>query len=356
MKKWNFSRLLPLLLVLVGNIAFAFSVKLFILPAKLISCGTTGIGMVVEHMTDIPMSTFILVFNLVMLTIGWIVLGRKFAMTTIFSSIFYPLMLEFLNMTLGDFVITENQLLQTIFGGMCMGGSLGLVIRGGASTGGMDIPPLIINKFFRIPVSATLWMFDLVIMLCQLTFHPLEDLLYGVLLILSVSFALNKVMLFGTSRTEVKIISEHSDEIRQAILKEVDRGCTLLHGEGGYQGNELNVILSVVSNHELPKIERIARQIDPGSFVIISQVLVDLVLYTSSMTFYDPRAARMFDYYRQMKHGNRSEVSIRISEMMPTCVDGCPECLLGEENVGVVINPGDVVDKRLLHLLLEEAI
>ena len=87
-KKLNISKLLPLLLVLIGNIAFAFSVKLFILPAKLISCGTTGIGMVVEHMTDIPMSTFILVFNLVMLTLGWIVLGKKFAMTTIFSSMF----------------------------------------------------------------------------------------------------------------------------------------------------------------------------------------------------------------------------------------------------------------------------
>ena len=271
-EKWNLDRLMSLGLVLVGNIAFAFSVKLFILPAKLISCGTTGIGMVVEHMTNIPMSTFILVFNIVMLSIGWAVLGRNFAMTTIFSSVFYPLMLEFLNQTLGDFVITDSQLLQTIFGGMCMGGSLGLVIRGGASTGGMDIPPLIINKFFRIPVSATLWVFDLIIMLCQLSFHPLEDLLYGVLLILSVSFALNKVMLFGTSRTEIKIISEHSDEIRQAILQQVDRGCTLLHGAGGYRGEELNVILSVVSNHELPKIERVAREVDPGCFVIISRV------------------------------------------------------------------------------------
>jgi uncharacterized membrane-anchored protein YitT (DUF2179 family) len=266
------NRLISLGLVLLGNILFACSVKLFILAANLISCGTTGIAMVVEHMTHIPMSSFILVFNLVMLTIGWFVLGKGFAMTTIFSSIFYPLMLEFLNRTLGDFVITESQLLQTIFGGMCMGGSLGLVIRGGASTGGMDIPPLILNKFFRIPVSATLWMFDLVIMLCQLTFHPLEDLLYGVLLILSVSFALNKVMLFGTSRTEIKIISEHSEQIRQAILKEVDRGCTLLHGTGGYQGNEVKVILSVVSNHELPKIERVARAIDPASFVIVSRV------------------------------------------------------------------------------------
>jgi len=189
---WNLNRILSLLLVLVGNIVFALSIKLFILPANLISCGTTGIALVVDHMTDIPMSTFILVFNVVMLVLGWAVLGRSFAMTTIFSSIFYPLALEFLNRTLGDFIITENLMLMTIFGGMCMGGSLGLVIRGGASTGGMDIPPLIINKFFRIPVSATLWMFDLIIMFCQLSFHPLEDLLYGVLLIISVSFALNK--------------------------------------------------------------------------------------------------------------------------------------------------------------------
>jgi uncharacterized membrane-anchored protein YitT (DUF2179 family) len=271
-EKINMNRLISLGLVLLGNIFFACSVKLFILPANLISCGTTGIAMVVEHLTRIPMSAFILVFNLVMLTLGWFVLGKQFAMTTVFSSVFYPVMLEFLNRTLGDFVITDNLMLMTIFGGLCMGGSLGLVIRGGASTGGMDIPPLILNKFFRIPVSATLWIFDLISMLCQLSFHPLEDLLYGVLLILSVSFALNKVMLVGTSRTEIKIISENAQEIRQAILQEVNRGCTLLHGTSGYRGNELNVILSVVSNHELPKIERVARQIDPGCFVIISRV------------------------------------------------------------------------------------
>ena len=268
----NWNRLFSLALVLVGNIFFAISVKLFILPANLISCGTTGIAMVVDYYTSIPMSGFILVFNLIMLSIGWLVLGRNFAMTTIFSSIFYPLALEFLNRTLGDFVITDNQMMQTIFGGLCMGASLGLVIRGGASTGGMDIPPLVLNKFFHIPVSATLWAFDFTIMLCQMSFHPLEDLLYGVLLIISVSIALNKIMLFGTSRTEIKIISEYSDEIRRAILSQVDRGCTLLHGAGGYRQNELNVILSVVSNHELPKIERVAREIDPACFVIISRV------------------------------------------------------------------------------------
>jgi uncharacterized membrane-anchored protein YitT (DUF2179 family) len=269
---WNMNRLMSLALVLVGNIIFAFAVKLFILPANLISCGTTGIAMVVDYYTSIPMSTFILVLNVVMLSIGWWILGKAFAMTTIFSSIFYPLALEFLNRTLGDFVVTEDPLLQTIFGGLSMGMALGMVIRGGASTGGMDIPPLVINKFFHIPVSATLCAFDFTIMLCQMSFHPLEDLLYGVLLIISVSVSLNKVMLFGTSRTEIKIISEYSDEIRKAILQQVDRGCTLLHGAGGYRCNEINVILSVVSNHELPKIERVAREIDPNCFVIISQV------------------------------------------------------------------------------------
>ena len=268
----NWNKLISLLLVLVGNCTFTLTVKLFVMPASLISCGTTGIAMVVEHLLDIPMPTFIFVFNMAMLCLGWAVLGRGFAMTTVFSSVFYPLALEFLNRTIGDFVITENLLLQTVFGGLGLGLSLGLVIRGGASTGGMDIPPLILNKLFRIPVSATLWIFDLIIMFCQLSFHPLEDLLYGILLILSVSISLNKVMLFGTSRTEIKIISEHSETIRQAILREVDRGCTLLHGTSGYRGNEVNVILSVVSNHELPKIERVARQIDPGCFVIISRV------------------------------------------------------------------------------------
>lgn len=270
--KWDLNRLMPLLLVLVGNILYVFTVKLFILPANLISCGTTGIAMVVENLLHIPMSGFIFVFNVAMLCLGWWILGRKFAMTTVFSSLFYPIALELLNQTLGDVVVTENLLLNTLFAGLGLGLSLGLVIRGGASTGGMDIPPLILNKLFRIPVSATLWAFDFCIMLAQMRFHPLEDLLYGIVLLIAISTTLNKVMIFGTSKTEVKIVSEKAAEIRDAILSKVDRGCTLLHGEGGFLKQQTEVILSVVSNHELPKIERLARDIDPACFMIINQV------------------------------------------------------------------------------------
>lgn len=266
------NRLLSLMQVLIGNIIYALTVKLFLLPANLISCGTTGIALVVEHLTKIPMSLFILLFNIVMLLVGWAVLGRKFAMTTILSSLFYPIALEVLNRVLGDVQITENILLNVLFAGMGLGLSLGMVIRGGASTGGMDIPPLILNKLFHVPVSASLWVFDFCIMLSQMAFHPLEDLLYGGLLLIVISVTLNKVMLLGTSRTEVKIISEKALEIRDGILSQVDRGCTLLHGEGGYRQQQTEVILSIVSNHELPKIERLARSIDPACFIIVSRV------------------------------------------------------------------------------------
>ncbi len=270
-KDWK-SRLLSLAFVLIGNIIYALSVKLFILPANLISCGTNGIAMVVSNLTPIPMSAFILIFNVVMLGVGWLVLGRQFAMSTIASSLLYPVLLELLNILLGDLVITEQLLLNALFGGMGLGLSLGIVMRAGASTGGMDIPSLILKRFFRIPVSASLWIFDFFIMLSQLLFHTMEDLLYGVLLLIVISFTLNKVMLFGTSKTEVKIISSRSDDIRQAILSRVDRGVTLLSGKGGYLQNATEIVLSVVSNHELPKIERLARDIDPECFMIVSRV------------------------------------------------------------------------------------
>ena len=265
-------KLLSLLLVIFGNCIYALSIKLFVIPANLISCGTTGIALVVNQLTGIPLSGFIFVFNVVMLALGWWILGRQFAMTTVISSLFYPIALEVLNHTLGDIRITDNQMLNVLFAGMGLGVSLGIVIRGGASTGGMDIPPLILKKYLRIPVSASLMTFDFCIMLCQMTFHPLEDLLYGVLLLIVISLSLNKIMLLGTSKTEVKIISDQSDAIRQAILSQVDRGCTMLQGKGGYLGKDTQIILSIISNHELPKIERLAREIDPNCFVVISRI------------------------------------------------------------------------------------
>ncbi len=266
------NKVLSLAMVLLGNFVYALTVKLFLLPANLISCGTTGIALVVNHVTGIPISWFIFAFNMVMLLFGWWILGRKFAMTTVLSSLFYPIALEVLNHFLGDVRITEDILLNTLFAGLGVGGSLGIVIRAGASTGGMDIPPLVLKKLLHIPVSVSLWTFDFCIMLSQMMFHKGEDLLYGILLLMVISFSLNKLLLLGTDRTEVKIVSSQAAQIRDAILSRIDRGVTMLHGEGGYLRAPTEVILSVVSNHELPRIQQMARAIDPDCFMIVTRV------------------------------------------------------------------------------------
>lgn len=258
--------------VLVGNLIYALIVKLFILPTSLMSSGTTGIALFMNHVFDIPVSLFILIFNLCMLIIGFLILGKTFAMTTIASTILYPVFLEFFNQCLGDYVITNNALLNTIFAGMGIGLALGIVIRSGASTGGMDIPPLLLHHYFRIPVSISLYVFDFIILSCQTLYNPMERLLYGILLILLTSVVLDKVLLMGTTRTEVKIISPRSQEIAKDILSNIDRGVTLLEAKGGYSQQKQEVILTIISNRELPKIEKLIRKIDPDAFMVVSRV------------------------------------------------------------------------------------
>lgn len=258
--------------VVTGNFLYALTVKLFLLPADLVTGGTTGIALSMNHYFHLPISGFVLFFNVIMLILGFFVLGKQFAATTLASTFLYPIALEICNQLLGEFVMTDDLFLNTLFSGLGIGISLGIVIRSGASTGGMDIPPLILNKTLRIPVSGSMYAFDFCILLAQALFRPLENILYGIVLILVYTIVLDKMLLMGTTRTEIKIVSSKSDEIRNAILKQIDRGVTMLDGEGGYLHNKTQVILSVISNRELPKVERIIHTIDPESFMIINRV------------------------------------------------------------------------------------
>ena len=261
-----------LLAIVLGNLFYSFIVAMFILPGQIISCGTTGLALAAGYLWNIPVSGFVLVINVVMLALGWLVLGKKFAMTTIMSSFLYPIFLNFAQRTLGDYIITESNLLCALFGGMGLGIALGVVIRAGASTGGMDIPPLILKKLFGLPVPVTLWVFDFAIMLLQLLFHTPEDLLYGILMLLSINMTLNKTLVAGTGRAEVKIISQKATEIRDSILKNADRGVTMLHGQGGYLHGDCEVVLSVVATRELHRVSELARAVDPECFMVVTQV------------------------------------------------------------------------------------
>lgn len=266
-------KLLPVLVVVVGNMLYALSVKVFLLPTGLITGGTTGLAMIVERLTGLPVSVFVLVFNVLMLLLGWWLLGRAFALTTVVSSLLYPAFLELLNLLLGDFVLTEELLLNTIFFGLGIGISLGMIIRAGASTGGLEIPMLVMQKYLRIPVSVSMYAMDFCILLLQLLFGASVDaVLYGIVLAIIYTVMLDKMLLLGASRTQVKIISSRARDISAAILSRVDRGVTLLHGEGGYTHNPAEIVMSVISSRELVKLQRLVQEIDPQCFMIVSKV------------------------------------------------------------------------------------
>lgn len=258
--------------VVVGNLLYALAVKLFLIPSGLITGGTTGIALSVNYFFGVPVSGFVLVFNIVMLIIGMVILGKGFALTTFASTFLYPIFLECLNQTLGDLTLTQDILLCTVFSGLGIGLALGIIIRAGASSGGMDIPPLVLKKLCGIPVSLSMYCFDFCILFIQAFFRPIPNVLYGIILIMIYTIVLDKMLLIGQSRTEIKIVSEKSAQICQAILNQVDRGVTLLNGEGGYLHKETKLILSVISNQELLQVERIVRQIDPECFMVVSRV------------------------------------------------------------------------------------
>lgn len=272
MNKKLSSRLLSILAVVAGNFLYALSVKVFLLPTGLVTGGTTGLAMIVNHLTGLPVSAFVLVFNVVMLLLGWWLLGHAFALTTLASSFLYPAFLEGIGWFLGDFVLTDDLLLNTIFFGLGIGISLGVVIRAGASTGGMDIPTLVLQRYLRIPVSVSMYVFDFLILLGQLFFSPVESVLYGIVLAIIYTVMLDKMLMLGTSRTEVRIVSPHAREISAAILEQVDRGVTLLHGEGGYLHVPTEIVMSVISTRELVKLERLVHGIDPECFMIVNRV------------------------------------------------------------------------------------
>ena len=258
--------------IVCGNALYSLSVAAFLEPAGLITGGATGIALAVGRLTGLSVSGFLLFFNLAMLAWGWLVLGRAFAFNTLASSILSPIFLALWERLLVGRGLTDDIVLCTIFSGLGIGAALGVVIRAGASTGGMDIPPLVLQKWFRWPVSITMMVFDVAIVLGQVPFSPLPQVLYGIVMILTHTIVMDKMLMMGESRTEVKLISSRSEELCEAILSQLDRGVTILNGAGGYTHEPAAVLLSVVSNRELPKLERLVHDIDPACFLIVSRV------------------------------------------------------------------------------------
>ena len=257
--------------VFLGNTISALGIGGFLIPVGMMMGGATGIGLAVNHYTGLPVSAALAVLNVVLFVVGAAVLGKAFALMTIISTFYSPFILEMVQQLIPE-PLTQDIMLATIIGGLLVGLGMGMVLRVGASTGGMDIPPLLLKKKAGIPVGVSMYAFDFAILAVQATFAGLERMLYSVILIIIYTVVIDKIMTLGTSQIQAKIISERYEEINRAIQQRLDRGTTLIAMKGGYLGRESYEIMIVLGTRELPRLSELVTEYDPKAFMVVNKV------------------------------------------------------------------------------------
>lgn len=261
------------IMIIVGNFILALGICAFITPAGLITGGASGIGIAIKSITGINISYTVFAINIIMFIIGYFMFGKKFAAGTLLSTFLFPMFLALLEQVSALSSITNDVLLSTLYAGLCIGLGLGLVLRVGASTGGMDIPPLIVNRKTGISIALIINAFDCVILLFQVIFCPItvEQILYGITILIITAIVMDKVMMLGETKVQVTIISPRWQEIRKIVFDDINRGCTLLNVTTGYYQNKQYAVMAVVSKRELHLLNEMILQIDPTAFIISNE-------------------------------------------------------------------------------------
>lgn len=271
MKKYK-QLILTSLIIIVGNIIISLTVASFIRPHGIIMGGATGLSLTLEHYLGINLSLILTFLNIVLFLLGFFFLGKRFALTTIISTFIYPLFLSLCLRIEFLATLTDDILLSTILGGIFLGIGLGLILRMGASTGGLDIPPLILNRKCHIPVAISLYAIDTCVLLTQASFSTTQQILYGILFTIIASVIINQVILTGTQRSQLFIVSKEYNKIRDILLHELNLGVTLISMETAMTKTPQMAVLCVTSNRKVYSVNAIIQNIDPNAFITISTI------------------------------------------------------------------------------------
>jgi uncharacterized membrane-anchored protein YitT (DUF2179 family) len=259
--------LLEYLEVLIGAAIIALAFNLFLLPNNIAAGGVSGLSTVLYGLWGFKPSFVQWGFNIPLFFLGMILLGKEFSLKTLVGTSFLPLVVY---LTEGIKPITHDPLLGALFGGLGIGLGLGIVFRGKGSTGGTAIIGQIIHKYTNLSLGISMVLIDGIIVLISALVFNLELALYAIISIY-ISGKIIDVVQIGMSYTKMAIIiSNKEEEIREVILKQIDRGVTKLSGVGGYTNDQRPVLLCVLDQSELTKLKQLVKEVDPSSFVIIS--------------------------------------------------------------------------------------
>jgi len=258
--------------MILGNAILAMGTAAFVVPNGLISGGVTGIGLILQRLFGLPVDIGVFAADGVLFLLGAAVMGKAFAATIILSTIVYPTFFSLFGKIPFLTSLTDDKLMAAIYAGLLMGAGIGLVIKVGGSTGGMDIPPIILHKLFGLSIPVMISVGDILLLLVQAFYSSTEQVLYGILVVMLTSIVIDKVLIMGQKQTQVMVISPEYERINQAIHQKIDRGSTLIHATSGLEKQEQKVVLSVISNRQLNDLNELILQIDPQAFVIANDV------------------------------------------------------------------------------------
>lgn len=265
-------KIIHLVMIVIGNIMIAFAMSTLILENNIIAGGVSGIGIVLNHYFSMSISLSVGILNVCLFLIGLLFIGKSFAMTTLLSTFLFPSILEFFESQPMFHHYLEDPLLASILAGCLVGVGIGLILKANASTGGVDILAILLNKKCGFPVHIVLNCIDMSVLVLQFTFNDTTHVIYGIMIVMITAVVLNKTLTQGTSLIQLTVMSDHYEDIKQAILHEFDAGVTLLNSEKGFTSENSKIILSVIPYRKLPTIKAKIHEIDPLSFVIVAHV------------------------------------------------------------------------------------
>lgn len=261
-----------LLVMIVGIFIMAVTYNIFLLHYNLVIGGTSGLAIIVKDIFEISPALFIFIVELFLLTISFFLFGAKTTGMTIIGSLLFPL---FISITTGfcsilaEKLVFDSMLIIALISGILFGIGSGLVYKMGYSTGGSDIIMQILNKYFSISSGVALFISNVAIIILGAFIFGLNKSIYGIIIVVINSILVDKIIL-GISNSKVFYISTKKPDEIKGLIKTMKTGYTLLKAEGGYSKQKQDMIMCVINNKDYYMFKNIVEQIDPESFIIIT--------------------------------------------------------------------------------------
>lgn len=261
------------LVITIGFIFVALSLELFLLPNKIAAGGVSGIAIIINSLFPvIDVGALMLIMNVLLFIVAFIVIGNKFGGKSIYASLGLSGSIWVMDkLEIYNLVLTKDLLLASIFGTLLSGIGMAMVFNQNASTGGTDIIAKILNKFFHIDIGKSLLAVDFIVTLFAGITFGVDIAMYALLCVIMNGFVIDNVIEGVNTSKEIMVLSSKINDISKYIIEELDRGCTIFHGTGGYSSKEAKILYTVLHRKQFIKLKKFIKEVDSRAFITVSE-------------------------------------------------------------------------------------